>query len=91
MKSLRVRSHISSMSDVECHADPPNGTTAIYTSPAEAAQLVVAIGQPVYIDVVAWSAAGAESIGLGERYQEDPDVSVLQRIRVLAEDLDRVP
>lgn len=83
------------MSDVEYHVERPNGTTAIHTSPAEAAQLALAIsmstGQPVYIDVVVWSAAGAESIGLGDRYQEDPDASVLQRIRVVAEDLGRVP
>lgn len=54
----------------------------------------LANGARIAIDVVVWSRSGARAVfgddGV-ERYDEDPDASVFQRIVVTAADQGRVP
>ena len=48
-------------------------------------------GEPSYIDVVVYSAAGAAWWDGGERYAENPDDSVYARIKITARDQGPVP
>ena len=65
---------------------------------AEAAQNAIAesasTGQPVTIDVVVWSRAGAKwwagDEGV-EQYKDDPEASVFERIVVQAQSQGRIP
>ena len=85
------------MKNLEFHVDRPDGTTAIETKFDKAAGLAISIscsnGEPVNIDVVAWSrsAARAWSGDDGvESYDDDPEASVFDRIVVRAESIGRI-
>jgi len=92
-----TRAAIENDKTPEYHVDKPDGTTAIFKSPAEAAQLAVAIGlsgRVAHIDVICWSEDAARAYGgddAVEQYQEDPDASVFERIVIRAESQGRIP
>lgn len=85
--------------DVEFHVDHPiTGGTQVFKRLDEACLEAVVIaasqGRTVHIDVVVWSRAGAVWFGGsdgGDRYDEDPEASVFERIKVKADSLGRVP
>ena len=83
------------MKNLEFHVDRPDGTTAIETKFDKAAGLAISIscsnGEPVNIDVVAWSRSAAKAwSGDVESYDDDPDSSVFDRIVVRAESIGRI-
>ena len=75
--------------DVEFHVETMSGETKVFDTFDAAAGLAVAMaasdGRPHNIDVCIWSEAGALAYGgddAVETYQEDPEASVFERIRV---------
>jgi hypothetical protein len=85
------------MKDLEFHVDRPDGTTLVTKNFDDAASLAISIacsnGQPVNIDVLAYSRAAARAWdgedGV-ESYNEDPDASIFDRIVIRAESLGRI-
>ena len=85
------------MKDLEFHGDYPNGTSLDTPSFDKAASAAVSIacssGQPVSIDVLAYSRTAAQrwsGIEGAEIYDEDPDASIHDRIVIRAESLGRI-
>jgi hypothetical protein len=85
------------MKNLEFHVDRPDGTTAIETNFNKAAGLAISLacvnGDPVNIDVVAWSRSAAKAWSGDdgvESYDDDPDTSVFDRIVVRAESIGRI-
>jgi len=85
------------MKDLEFHVDRPDGTTFISKDFNKAAGLAASIacsnGEPVNVDVIAWSSAAARAWAGDdgvESYEEDPDASVFDRIVIKAERLGRI-
>lgn len=82
--------------DVEFHVEfAGSGETRIYRTLREAAGAAVFIalsGKRIKIDCVCWSREGAKHLGgeMVERYDEDPEASVLARIVIRAEDIGRI-
>lgn len=84
--------------DVEYAVDDASGRQRIFKSSNEAAGFAIALamshGQPVNLDVLVHSPAGARwyrgSSDGAEEYAEDPDASVFDRIVVSAESIGRV-
>lgn len=89
----RARTH----RDVEFAVDDGQGRERIFKTFDEAAGFAVsmaATGRPdVYLDVLVWSAKGAEwyagDDGV-ERYEEDPDASVFERFEISVNYVGRV-
>jgi len=84
--------------DVEYAVEDGSGKERIFKTPDEAAGFAVSMalsGRPAYIDVLIWSRAGAVwyrgSDDGGDEYDEDPEASIFERIRVKAESEGRVP
>lgn len=84
--------------DVEYAVDDASGRQRIFKSSNEAAGFAISLamsrGQPVNLDVLVYSPAGARwyrgsSDGVAE-YNEDPDASVFDRIVVTADSQGRV-
>lgn len=82
--------------DLEYHVDTRAGTRT-FGKFDEAAGIAVALavsdGRPHDIDVVVWSAKGAKKYGGNdavERYREDPEASVFERITVRADSRGRI-
>lgn len=83
--------------DVEYAVDDASGHQRIFKTPNEAAGFAVSMGlsgrSPIYIDVLIWSRAGAKFYGgddAVEQYNEDPEASVFERIRLKVESEGRV-
>lgn len=84
--------------DVEYAVNDRSGHQHTFKTPQDASAFAIAIavsdGNPVNIDVLVWSRAGAKAYrGSGdgeEEYDEDPDASVFERIIVRAEAIGRV-
>jgi hypothetical protein len=83
--------------DLEFHIDSRQGKTLIFKTFAEAAACAVgnaaSHGQPVTIDVVAWSRGAARVWGgdhAVEEYDADPEASVHERIIIKAESRGRI-
>lgn len=83
--------------DVEYAVEDGSGQERIFRTPDEAAGFAVSMGMsgksPVYIDVLIYSRAGARHYGgdyAVEQYDEDPEASVSDRIRITAESEGRV-
>jgi hypothetical protein len=84
------------MKDLEFHVDV-NGNTQVFNAFATAIEVAVVYsirtGRPVFVDVVTWSEkaayafAGSDGV---ERYAEDPNASIFQRIEIRANDLGRI-
>lgn len=83
---------------LEYAVDDCSGHQRVFKLPNEAAGFAVSVAmtgkQDVYIDVLTWTRAAAIAYGgddAGQVYDEDPDASVHDRIRVTAESIGRVP
>jgi len=83
--------------DVEFHVEAHGRDTRVHETfqeaAADAVSLSVAGLAGVVIDVVIWSEEGARAYGgddAVERYQEDPDASVFERVTVNADSRGRV-
>lgn len=85
--------------DVEYAVNNASGQEKVFKTPGDAAAFAVALsmsrgGDPVNIDVLVYSAAGARAyLGSSDgakQYAEDPDASVFDRIVVRAESTGRV-
>jgi hypothetical protein len=85
--------------DVEYAVNGASGKQRIFKTPGEASAFAVAMsmsrgGDPIHLDVLVYSAAGARayrgSSDGAEEYKEDPDASVFDRIVVRADAIGRV-
>jgi hypothetical protein len=83
--------------DVDYAVDDASGREVIFKTADEAAGFAVSVAlsgrSPVYIDVLIYSRAGAKFYGgddAVEQYDEDPEASVSERIRIKAESEGRV-
>lgn len=83
--------------DVEFHVKASGRDTRTHTTfpeaAADAVSLSVAGLTDVVIDVIIWSEEGARAFGgddAVERYQEDPDASVFERVTVNADSKGRI-
>ena len=82
---------------MEFHIDYPGGKTVVKTDFGEACALAVSLsagtGKRVAIDCIAYSEQDAKDwsgeFGV-ERYREDPDASVFERIWISAESVGRI-
>lgn len=71
----------------------PHAPTRISTRHAIAVAMSASDGKPSEINVVIWSRSGARAWGgeYGmEQYEEDPEASVFDRIRIRADALGRI-
>jgi len=83
--------------DVEFAVDDASGNERIFKTWDQAAGFAVSLaasGRRTNIDILVYSEAGARALygddGV-ERYREDPEASVFERIEVRANDVGRVP
>jgi len=85
------------MKDIEYSVDDASGSERIFASFDKACGFAVSLaasnGKSTNVDVLVYSKAGAKKI-MGdegvERYEEDPDASVFERITIKAESVGRV-
>lgn len=90
---MTIRKH----KDIEYEVHAPKQARRTHASFQEAAadalERAISTGNPVTLDVLVWSEAGAMHLagdaGL-EQYQEDPDASVFERVIVTARTQGRV-
>ena len=89
---------MSGHQDLEFAVEDHSGRERIFKSFDEAAAFAVGLaasdGRKHNLDVLIWSRAGARAWGGSdalERYNEDPEASVFERIEITADSVGRIP
>lgn len=83
--------------DVHFEVEDGSGRNRDFKSFKEAAAfalVMAASGRRTFLDVIVWSRAGARAWGgddAVERYKEDPEASVFERLEIRVNNMGRVP